>query len=102
MKSHATHAVERGISVDFARNLRGFCVGFARNLILFLFEREREGCKRFAVCTVVMSQIIWYRFNVEHIISFFYFQFQIVKRTCFLGYKFTDVIFRNTRKYSIL
>ena len=32
--------------------LRGFCVGFARNLILFLFEREREGYKRFADCTV--------------------------------------------------
>ena len=38
--------------MDFARNLRGFCVGFARNLILFLFEREREGYKRFADCTV--------------------------------------------------
>ena len=38
--------------MDFARNLRGFCVGFARNLILFLFEREREGYKRFAACTV--------------------------------------------------
>ena len=55
MKSHATHAVERGISgssVDFARNVRGFCVGFARNLIVFLFEREHEGYKRFAACTV--------------------------------------------------
>ena len=29
-----------------------FCVGFARNLILFLFEREHEGYKRFADCTV--------------------------------------------------
>ena len=38
--------------MDFARILRGFCVGFARNLILFLFEREREGYKRFAACTV--------------------------------------------------
>ena len=38
--------------MDFARILRGFCVGFARNLILFLFEREREGYKRFADCTV--------------------------------------------------
>ena len=38
--------------MDFARNLRGFCVGFARNLILFLFEREREGYKHFADCTV--------------------------------------------------
>ena len=38
--------------MDFARNLRGFCVGFARNLILFLFEREHEGYKRFADCTV--------------------------------------------------
>ena len=39
MKSHATHAArarnKRGSSVDFARILRGFCVGFARNLILF-------------------------------------------------------------------
>ena len=56
MKSHATHAArarnKRGSSVDFARILRGFCVGFARNLILFLFEREREGYKRFADCTV--------------------------------------------------
>ena len=39
--------------MDFARILRGFCVGFARNLIFFLFERE--GYKRFADCTV--SQI---------------------------------------------
>ena len=38
--------------MDFARNLRGFCVGFARNLILFLFELEHEGYKRFADCTV--------------------------------------------------
>ena len=38
--------------MDFAWNLRGFCVGFARNLILFLFEREREGYKRFVACTV--------------------------------------------------
>ena len=38
--------------MDFARILRGFCVGFARNLILFLFEREHEGYKRFADCTV--------------------------------------------------
>ena len=38
--------------MDFARNLRGFCVGFARNLILFLFEHEHEGYKRFADCTV--------------------------------------------------
>ena len=27
-------------------------MGFARNLILFLFEREHEGYKRFADCTV--------------------------------------------------
>ena len=38
--------------MDFAWNLRGFCVGFARNLILFLFEREHEGYKRFAAFTV--------------------------------------------------
>ena len=58
MKSLATHAArarnKRGSSVDFARILRGFCVGFARNLILFLFEREREGYKRFADCTVAL------------------------------------------------
>ena len=41
--------------MDFARILRGFCVGFARNLILFLFEREHEGYKRFADCTVGFS-----------------------------------------------
>ena len=35
MKSHTTHAVERGISVEVAWILRGFCVGFVRNLILF-------------------------------------------------------------------
>ena len=52
VKSHATHAVKRGISVEVAWILRGFCVGFARNLILFLFEREREGYKRFVACTV--------------------------------------------------
>ena len=56
MKSHATHAArarnKHGSSVDFARILRGFCVGFARNLILFLIELEHEGYKRFADCTV--------------------------------------------------
>ena len=31
-------------------------MGFAKNLILFLFEREREGYKRFAVCTVNNSK----------------------------------------------
>ena len=63
MKSHATHAArarnKRGSSVDFARILRGFCVGFARNLILFLFEREREGYKRFADCTVHVLSSEW-------------------------------------------
>ena len=57
VKSHATHAArarnKRGSSVEVAWILRGFCVGFARNLILFLFEREHEGYKRFADCTVV-------------------------------------------------
>ena len=56
MKSHATHAArarnKRGSSVEEAWILRGFCVGFAWNLILFLFEREHEGYKRFADCTV--------------------------------------------------
>ena len=42
--------------MDFARILRGFCVGFARNLILFLFERELEGYKRFADCTVFVDR----------------------------------------------
>ena len=44
--------------MDFARILRGFCVGFARNLILFSFEREHEGYKRFADCTVVSKRVI--------------------------------------------
>ena len=39
--------------MDFARNERGFCVGFAWNLILFSFVREREGYKHHADCTVV-------------------------------------------------
>ena len=56
MKSHATHAVGRGISVEVAWILRGNCVGFAwvlrGTLSFFLFEREREGYKRFAACTV--------------------------------------------------
>ena len=52
MKSHTTHAVERGMSVEVAWILRGTCVGFARNLILFLFQPERKGYKRFADCTV--------------------------------------------------
>ena len=43
--------------MDFARILRGFCVGFARNLILFLFEREHEGYKRFADCTVHVAAL---------------------------------------------
>ena len=38
--------------MDFARNERGFCVGFAWNLILFSFAREREGYKHHANCTV--------------------------------------------------
>ena len=47
--------------MDFARNLRGFCVGFARNLILFLFEREHEGYKRFADCTVYVVKCSYFR-----------------------------------------
>ena len=43
--------------MDFARILRGFCVGFARNLIPFLFEREHEGYKRFADCTVCKHDV---------------------------------------------
>ena len=38
--------------MDFARNKRGFCVGFAWNLIFFSFMREREGYKHHADCTV--------------------------------------------------
>ena len=38
--------------MDLARNKRGFCVGFAWNLILFSFMREREGYKHHADCTV--------------------------------------------------
>ena len=38
--------------MDFARNERGFCVGFAWNLIFFSFVREREGYKHHADCTV--------------------------------------------------
>ena len=50
---------ERGISVEVAWNCRGFCEdfalvlrGFCEELNPFLFEREREGYKRFADCTV--------------------------------------------------
>ena len=42
--------------MDFARNERGFCVGFAWNLILFSFVREREGYKHHADCTVGNSK----------------------------------------------
>ena len=41
--------------MDFARSERGFCVGFAWNLILFSFVREREGYKHHADCTVKKS-----------------------------------------------
>ena len=41
--------------MDFARNEREFCVGFAWNLILFSFVREREGYKHHADCTVCGS-----------------------------------------------
>ena len=77
MKSHATHAArarnKRGSSVDFARILRGFCVGFARNLILFLFEREREGYKRFADCTVPVPVSNWNRAHSQMCIQNSYF-----------------------------
>ena len=50
--------------MDFARILRGFCVGFVRNLILFLFEREHEGYKRYADCTVrKLECAIYYAFK---------------------------------------
>ena len=38
--------------MDFARKKRGFCVGFAWNLIHFSFMREREGYKHHADSTV--------------------------------------------------
>ena len=44
--------------MDFARNERGFCVGFAWNLILFSFVREREGYKHHADCTVSCTNTI--------------------------------------------
>ena len=43
--------------MDFARNERGFCVGFAWNLILFSFVREREGYKHHADCTVIHEKV---------------------------------------------
>ena len=56
--------------MDFAWNVCGFCVGFARNLILFfLFEREREGYKRFVACTV--HEHIAYIASVSVILSFY-------------------------------
>ena len=45
--------------MDFARNERGFCVGFAWNLIPFSFVREREGYKHHADCTVH----VYYRYK---------------------------------------
>ena len=54
--SHATHTLlarnERGQSVEQVWILRGISVGFAWNLILFSFMREREGYKHHADCTV--------------------------------------------------
>ena len=38
--------------MDLGRNERGFCVGFAWNLSLFSFVREREGYKHHADRTV--------------------------------------------------
>ena len=48
--------------MDFARKKRGICVGFAWNLILFSFMREREGYKHHADCTVRLCQ---YNFAVS-------------------------------------
>ena len=53
--------------MDFARILRGFCVGFARNLIPFLFEREHEGYKRFADCTV--AEIVLLTRNYQSVLE---------------------------------
>ena len=47
--------------MDFARNKRGFCVGFAWNLILFSFMREREGYKHHADCTVPVKFVLYNR-----------------------------------------
>ena len=66
--------------MDFARNLRGFCVGFARNLILFLLEREHEGYKRFADCTVPCALNFSYSFMP--IISKLYRRFCYGLKTC--------------------
>ena len=50
--------------MDFARNERGFCVGFAWNLILFTFVREREGYKHHADCTVTTRTVVGNRVAV--------------------------------------
>ena len=47
--------------MDFARNERGFCVGFAWNLIFFSFVREREGYKHHADSTVPICQFVFSR-----------------------------------------
>ena len=38
--------------MEMAWFLQETCVEYARNIILFLFEREREGYKRCTDCTV--------------------------------------------------
>ena len=60
--SHATLTLlarnERGNSVEQAWILQGMSEGFAWNLILFSFVREREGYKHHADCTVCLSAAI--------------------------------------------
>ena len=53
--------------MEVAWKKRGFCVGFAWNLILFLFEREHEGYKRFADCTV--SDTLYSRIRTRHTVQ---------------------------------
>ena len=45
LRSHAT-------SMEIAWILRGTCVEYARDIILFLFEHKREGYKLHTDCTV--------------------------------------------------
>ena len=52
----------RATSVEIAWILQGTCIEYARNIILFLFEHEREGYKRHADCTVL--QLLYSTFHI--------------------------------------
>ena len=54
-KSRGLARGEHGNSKERAWILRGTSVGFARNVIPLLFQRERKGCKCRADCTVNAS-----------------------------------------------